>query len=392
MLQHQTPGGTRRGFTLIELLVVIAIIAVLVAILLPAVQQAREAARRTQCKNNLKQIGLALANYEETYGTYCSAMGGTYTSWGNPTGQGPNMNNRGNHARAGFYLPLMPFLDEAPRYDQIMKGDPDGVLWTNNSTEAVQPGGNLLNNNNWAPASVEHNDWKCPSDPGNRDRDSQVNYMASVGDFVRNNGYPANATSGLMGRHTFFTVGDVTDGASNTLAFSERLRGDWRNFQANNDSTAMIQRQQPLVREAAFVGVGNAAVRTPSLCLAQIVSNSDGLFYTSSVNTLKNYAGFHWGNSQPEVILFHSILAPNRGSCYGNLNQNQDSGEVLISPSSNHPGGVNVAMADGSVQFVTDSIDTGNLSATKTAAPGISPYGVWGALGTRAGNDIVKDF
>src|SRR5579859_4684333 len=97
----------RKGFTLIELLVVIAIIAVLVALLLPAVQQAREAARRSQCKNNLKQFGLALANYHDVYNTF--PMGGTIAccDWG---------------PQIGFIPRLFPYLDQSPIYNQFNMG------------------------------------------------------------------------------------------------------------------------------------------------------------------------------------------------------------------------------------------------------------------------------
>src|SRR6266404_462811 len=93
----------RRAFTLIELLVVIAIIAVLIALLLPAVQQAREAARRSQCKNNLKQFGLALANYHDAYN--CYAIGGTAVNWGVTS-----------HPDLSFHARILPFIDQAPLY------------------------------------------------------------------------------------------------------------------------------------------------------------------------------------------------------------------------------------------------------------------------------------
>src|SRR5438552_8131033 len=108
----------RLGFTLIELLVVIAIIAVLIALLLPAVQQAREAARRSQCKNNLKQLGLALHNYHETYGVFPFECGGT--GW---TGSGT-----GNWGRLSGTVVLLPFLDQTPLWNQISTALPGGAV------------------------------------------------------------------------------------------------------------------------------------------------------------------------------------------------------------------------------------------------------------------------
>ena len=377
----------RGGFTLIELLVVIAIIAVLVAILLPAVQQAREAARRTECKNKLKQLGLALANYEETYGTFCHGKGGTCTGW-----VGYNAGRACNYGRASVYIPLLPFLDEAPRFDDIQAGDP-----SNNFPE----GGPAPWDGAFGPFEVTHDDWVCPSDPGDPPGPGQVNYMYSRGDYIGDNGgqgidATANHTSGLFGRHTYFSMGQVPDGASNTVAFSERLRGRWWNFHdgtsppANNGADAR-RLDKPLVRNAIMANVGGIT-SNPAACRSTIDTNSDGLFYHSRTEWLKNFAGDEWADGQQEFLGFHTVLAPNSGSCNRGTTNWSDQDVSLITANSNHPGGVNVTMADGSVHFITEAIDTGDLTKDKRSAQGPSPYGVWGAMGTRAGADIVPKF
>ena len=386
--------AARRGFTLIELLVVIAIIAVLVAILLPAVQQAREAARRTECKNKLKQMGLALANYEETYGTFCSGGGGTDPGWGTPTAGAKH--HQSNWSRINVYVPLLPFLDEAPRFDDIQAGDPSPAVAGN---PAIPEGGPATWRDDFPPFVVEHDDWHCPSDPGDfnsANQNGDHNYMYCRGDYIGDNGDQgrngnAAHTSGLFGRFTYWTMGQVPDGASNTVAFSERLRGNWRNFQAGGPGSGNTERDRPLVRSAHFGGVAGITTN-PAACVTVINANSDGLFYHSSINSVKNRTGIDWVESRIENSAFHTILAPNSGSCTNDANQWSDSNVSLNTTSSNHPGGVNVAMADGSVHFITEAIDTGDLTKDKLSAQGPSPYGVWGAMGTRAGADIVPKF
>ena len=380
-----TSTRSRRGFTLIELLVVIAIIAVLVAILLPAVQQAREAARRTQCKNNLKQIGLALANYEETYGTFCHMKGGT---------SGVGNRNQHNGARASWYISLLPYLDEAARFDDIQQGEPG---WPAADQGPIAPGGPRAWFTAFPAFNVDHDEWKCPSDPGDGGNDgNMVNYVANRGDYVGNtwgqgiNG-EANHCSGLFARFTNFKVSEVTDGLSNTVAFSERMRANWRNFNSSSGYMALgtPQRRKPLVRSTIVTNINFRP--NPGICLAAIAVASDGLFYTSNIGRLKGKGGVAWADGQQENVGFNTMLAPNSGSCAASSNQNQDSNISLLTPNSNHPGGVNATMADGSVRFITSSIDTGDL--TQGDSPrGESPYGVWGAMGTRAGNDIAAGF
>lgn len=217
----------RRGFTLIELLVVIAIIAILVAILLPAVQQAREAARRSQCKNNLKQIGVALFNYEETFGAFPAA---NYRS----NQGGSNNGTEGRDALWGWGTMILPFMDQQGLYDAL---DP-----SNRALELAVADPGTIDQMRQPLAG-----FLCPSDPGESTNDirrlptnvggnadcrqnceavAKSNYVGSnhtgVHNRVNPNGMFVWASNGAGNRATVRRVRDVTDGMSNTIMVGER--------------------------------------------------------------------------------------------------------------------------------------------------------------------------
>jgi prepilin-type N-terminal cleavage/methylation domain-containing protein len=192
----------RRGFTLIELLVVIAIIAILIALLLPAVQQAREAARRTQCRNNLKQIGLAMHNYHDAMGTFPpGSVDRIGDNWACTTmSNGQPLPDQGNRAW-GWGTFLLPYIDQAPLYNQLQ---PDGCRIPN--ADATYPGaGQILQ----TPLSS----FRCPSDTG-----QQIN---AFGRNYSTNNYPVN--NQIAGNRTSVRMRDILDGTSNTFMHGERL-------------------------------------------------------------------------------------------------------------------------------------------------------------------------
>jgi prepilin-type N-terminal cleavage/methylation domain-containing protein len=199
MMTRSRSSPNRIGFTLIELLVVIAIIAVLIALLLPAVQQAREAARRSQCKNNLKQIGLAMHNYEESFKIFPPGVI-TVGSWNNCTTMSNGVAKPNNDTRAwGWGVFLFPNLDQAPLYEQLR---PDGCRMPNANTSY---GGALLLQTA-LPA------FRCPSDTGD-----QINQMHQ--DYSTSN-YVIDGEIGFV--NSKIGLRDITDGASNTFFHAER--------------------------------------------------------------------------------------------------------------------------------------------------------------------------
>jgi prepilin-type N-terminal cleavage/methylation domain-containing protein/prepilin-type processing-associated H-X9-DG protein len=373
----------RKGFTLIELLVVIAIIAILIALLLPAVQQAREAARRTQCKNNLKQLGLALHNYHDVYNMFVFRKGGT-------NGAGNAARNDGNYNRLSGMVMLLPYLDQAGYYNQIMNGDPtNAAAW---ASGAVPSGGAAP----WSGWPVwnrgQMEALRCPSDPGIITARGTCNYAFSIGDVINGNrdGTQAN---GLFAASTSTTgakqygVRDVTDGTSNTIAFSERV-------QANFD---IGTRSAPLVREGCLTSVATITTN-PGACLAAVAAASSGGRYTNtgtaspSFNLVKGKFSSIWMDAQSENVGFLTVISPNGPSCNNDAATGADSVSPVLSASSYHAGGVNALLADGSVRFIGDNIDTGNLAVAAVLNSGPSPYGVWGSLGTRGGGEPAREF
>ena len=334
----------RRAFTLVELLVVIAIIGILIALLLPAVQAAREAARRAQCTNQLKQLGVALHNYHDTYKTFV------------PRKQGPSTSS----GRLSGFVGLLPFLEQTAMYDQIKAGDATNPPWGPTPWSA------------WTPWNEAPKTLICPS-AGNENLTYAVSYTFSVGDTITNN-RDANTVRGLFGSRNGVRMAEISDGTSNTIAMSEHKI---TNFGMGAQSPVRVT-------EGTATGFGGLATN-PGQCLAA----TDGREYLTP-STVKGRKGWRWTDGQVEKIGFTTVLPPNAPSCIDGTDSNGDGQNTIMSPTSNHPGGVNALRADGSVSFVSETIDTGNLAAASVTS-GPSPYGVWGALGSKSGGEVITE-
>ncbi|MBW3540940.1 MAG: DUF1559 domain-containing protein [Planctomycetes bacterium] len=357
----------REAFTLIELLVVIAIIAILIALLLPAVQQAREAARRSQCKNNLKQLGLAIYNYESTYSTL--PIGSCRAGCGGVAAR-----------RYSQYIGLLPFFDQAPLFNQISAG---GRLGRNGQNYA--PFESVPWDQNYAPFTAKLPILLCPSDRDSTQNTRDIgntNYMFSRGDtnWDINPDWMGNGGRGLRGMmHTVSNdaapvrLRDVTDGLSNTIAMSERVKA-----QAGNR----------ILDGGVAIGPSQGTYRSnPASCFSRVDANRN---YTGGVG---RWTGTRWPDGAPAFTGHTTILGPNKPSC---THGGWDGYDGIYEPTSLHIGGVHCLMGDGAVRFISESINTGNTSA-RVPAPnhnnlGASPYGVWGALGSRDGGDTVGEF
>jgi prepilin-type N-terminal cleavage/methylation domain-containing protein/prepilin-type processing-associated H-X9-DG protein len=361
----------RGGFTLVELLVVIAIIGVLVGLLLPAVQAAREAARRMQCSNNLKQFGLALHNYHDTLKAFPPRRGGT--------GGGNNSaRHDGNYDRKSAFIFLLPYIEQTALANMVSAGN---VVDTNGNV--IWPGGpaGWYTNTNWIPWGTQLTAVLCPSDntPTTASTMARNSYAFCMGDTLTaasvasHNSASYNHRGVFGGSQQVRGIRHITDGTSNTITMSERV---WsRNVGLTTPTTLGVD-----VRTATAIEPNTAS--SPVTCLTHASGNKIGVG-----QQYKGRFGAAWSDGQAERVGFTTILGPNKLSCVVNADANADSVSGTLSPSSYHTGGVQCAFADGSVRFIADGIDAGNSSAPAVAS-GMSPYGVWGALGTTSGGEV----
>jgi len=335
---------SRRGFTLIELLVVIAIIAVLIALLLPAVQAAREAARRAQCVNNLKQIGLALHNYHSAINAF--PMGSSLNPWNVP---GDADGWSGWSAQAL----MLPYMEQNAIYNSI------------NFSWACERGG-LGSKINSTGYNTKINSFLCPSD-GSAGMSNINSYAGSMGTTTQQ---VPQQTTGMFAYQTSYSVAHVKDGTSNTIAFAEALVGDFI-------STALRQGNSTGNANGGGGQAGNKLDVTGMQAQIQTdIVACNGWFLAPGGQA--GGRGSHWGWGSIGASMLNTAIPPNGGgkllwgACRMDccLNAIHDH---YTNSTSDHNGGVNVAMGDGSVKFIKTSVS----------------WATWWALGTKAGGEVI---
>lgn len=330
------------GFTLIELLVVTAIIGLLVALLLPAVQAARESARKAQCSNNLKQIGLALQAYHAAHNSFPYEI----SDYSPPPSVRPPTTVPGIVEAYSALARILPYLEQQTIYSAI------------NFDIEMYPGPDTPNPTNATVFQVSLSVYLCPSDGLDRVGTHGTNYRGNfgVGPAPNTTGESPDGGNGFFNLPVTLNAGSFTDGMSHTAAYSERLIGSGRG---------------PGIPERDFGNLGISNNPSP------YESNADYALAWCRVAAATAFpysqqAGYTWLISKRGTTTYCHAQEPNGPIPDAIPGVPQAWG--IVTARSSHHGGVNVLMADGSVRFVTDGI----------------ARSVWRALGSRNGGELVE--
>jgi type II secretory pathway pseudopilin PulG len=405
----------------VELLVVIAIIGILVGLLLPAVQAAREAARRMSCSNNFKQIGLGIHNYHAAFKRIPVNMTGTGRAYAG------DITYNSNRMRLSYLVSILPQIEQQGLWDSI--SNPSIDLAPGINTMPGQVSGGMWPPMGPSPWRQQYRPWatriptfRCPSDPGIGVQLGRSNYAACYGDtfnyawnggrnergYIQNNNSTNTSqdfdenwmvTRAAAGQRGFFRgrtamrFRDVLDGLSNTIACGEIATS----LGSRETKADYARRITALLLPGAGEHIG-----VPSQCTTGAhIDPERPNFFTAATNIsngVNNGRGARWCDGRIAYNGVQTITPPNSASCVRN---NSDGNHGFFSISSRHQGGAHVLMGDGAVIFMTDSVESGDQNQPTVCrsgpAPWVnvggvqSPYGLWGSLGSRANGETIEE-
>lgn len=357
------------AFTLVELLVVIAIIGILIALLLPAVQAAREAARRMQCSNNLKQLGLAIHNFHDAHNQLPKQAQQLWSIGLQGRGLG------GNCQTGSYITAILPYIEQTALFDKLIS---DLSVTGSYGGETRFP---FTWDTDWDTIETEIKALLCPSDPhsnsGGKGADwGYNNYHCSLGDvpvnwadlsYTRGAFLGGNAGSETNGKN----IAVMTDGTSNTVIIGEV--GIVKGGPGGSVKNSFVELYDP----------ATMADESPEACYNKRGPNGT---VPDAFNASAAYGwvtGRNWSEARIPFNSFQTILAPNNPSCGNRWDM------AMVTASSFHTGGVNVAMGDASVHFISETINAGVITnrCGGTGYSGTSRFGVWGALGSVNGGE-----
>ena len=371
-------GGNLDAFTLVELLVVIAIIGILIALLLPAVQAAREAARRMQCSNHVKQWLLGLHNHHSAMNTMPAAT---------------NRLQSGNNGTDNWSATILlyPYMEQQAFYDVKL-------------SDLSNYGGPQVWDDGWGSMQGQVSSLLCPTSPrasgknAEQQGSTKTNYMHSYGDAIRPNTFsPTNRggdarwaainTRGIFSPNNLRNFSFVTDGLSNTVAIGEAVSAQsfGEDYLHNNIRETFIVLTVMDGGSGIYEGfAGGSGDKGPGeFCSIALVTEPGNRNIYREDSQRRSGHGLRAADGRYPQTGFSTVLPPNSPSC---LSWAGDDNWGISSLGSYHPGGVNVGFADGSCQFVSNTIDCGNSTDLPTVS-GQSRYGVWGAIGTPQGGE-----
>jgi prepilin-type N-terminal cleavage/methylation domain-containing protein/prepilin-type processing-associated H-X9-DG protein len=364
-----SPRGVRAGFTLVELLVVIAIIGTLVGLLLPAVQSARETARRSACTNKIKQIALAVLNCESAK-KYVPPAAGNQVLKPNFTFSG-TLGTRWQ--RWSFLVPTIPFMEEGQLADRIDR------YQKTSSGQGREPWSTTADSEGASPNLRQLSGLLCPSEstltPG------QIGQSLAFTSYHCNRGDIWQDSYQDKSRRGPFTFGESASGGSNVIKIKDILDGTSKTVMLGECVIGNMQANLP-----AGIGVASTLLSTsaPSACLAQV---ANGAYLSGPPAHGSGIVGGRWADGVQCFTSFYTAAPPNFPRCARDDNSNNN----CLPASSYHTSGANIAMMDGSVRFVSDSIDAGDptVAMSLANATGASIRGVWGAMGSIAGGESI---